>query len=425
MFRSRSSSDERALSPVVGAALLVAIVVVLGVIGGTMALGLTETTDPAPTAQLSLSGTPGACQYSLRHGGGDTLEGDRIEVRGVADPGVLGGRELTTGESARVNPEREKLRVVWRKPGSDTSYVVARFRVENPDAKEASWACAAGTLYTGEGGRVKVVAPDGAVVELSATTDLAALGPADTDLTGDGRADVPYVSAGGSLRLTNDTNGTTTVASGGDIPGTIETSKTRLGVGRWNGSAASVFFVNENHDTLYRVRPGDSPVEVATPGNGVQAVSGVGDVDGDGTDELVFADASQQLRYLEPDGTTNNLDGGQTGSNTGIGAGALADFDDDGVASVVAVDGSNDVKVTGAPTADGGEGTTVVTAADAAKAPVTAADVDDDDDPEIVYVGLDAGKVKYVDDVRGANSVAVLRDEDGNAVGASDELGVV
>jgi hypothetical protein len=46
--------------------------------------------------------------------------------------------------------------------------------------------------------------------------------------------------------------------------------------------------VNETHDTLYRVTASGSPVAVATSGNGVQAVSGIGDVEGDGDDEIVY-----------------------------------------------------------------------------------------------------------------------------------------
>ena len=155
----------------------------------------------------------------------------------------------------------------------------------------------------------------------------------------------------------------------------------------------------------------------------MQAVSGIGDVDGDGDDELVFADASQTLRYLEPDGTTVTFQDGQTGSNVGIGAGAVTDLDGDGVASLVAVDGNNDVKIAGASSADGGEGSTVITAADAEKSPPTVADVDGDD--EIVYLGRANGEVNYVDDVSGNNDVAYLQDDGGDRIDGSAGTGLV
>jgi len=348
-----------------------------------------------------------------------------VTIRGIADPDVLGSRDLRIGERIRVNPEQERVLVLWETQNGDVGYVLARFQLENPDREGAFWTCRAGTVYTGESGQIKVVADDGSVITLSATTTLAALGPSTADLTGDGRVDVPFVTDGGKLKLTDGTNATTTIATSSDIPGNIEPSKTRLAVGTWNGSATSVFFVDENHDTMYRVRPGESPTEVVSPGDGAQAIIGLGDIDGDGTDELVFADASQQLRYVEPNGTVRNLDNGQAGSNNGIGGGAIVDFDNDGVDSVVTVDGSNDVKITSEPIADGGEGTTIISAADAKKAPVTIADVDGDTDQEIVYVGETAGKLKYIDDVRDGNDIAFLRDDDGDKVDGSDEVGVL
>jgi flagellin-like protein len=412
---------DRGLSPVVGGALLVAIVILLSVLASALAFGLLTESSPAPTTRFELD--DGTCGHELRHVAGDRIDGDRIELDGADDPVVLAGRNLTAGDRQRIDAVDDEIAVVWRAEETDDSYVLDRFETDT-DAADGPWGCP-GTVYTANTATIDSVDGDGGAVEtLSATADAQALGPT-LDLTADGTADVPFVDGDGELKLTNSTNGTTTLADGSTIPGDIEHAKTRLGVGSWDGSDRSVFFVNENHDTLYRVTPSGTPVAVASPGNGVQAISGIGDVDGDGTDELVFADASQQLRYLEPDGTTKNVDDGQTGSNNGIGAGALADIDDDGTVSVVVVDGSNDVKITGEPTASGGEGTTTLTAPDAVKAPPTVADVDGDGDGEIVYVGLADGKLKYVDDVRDGNDVRYLEDDDGNEIDGSDSSGLV
>lgn len=398
-----------------------AIVVLLSVVTTALAFGLLEESSPAPTTRFEID--DGACGYELRHVAGDRIDGDRIELEGADDADALAGRSFVAGDRQRIDPAADEIAVVWSAEGTDDSYVLAEFEVD-PDAGDGPWGCP-GTVYTADTATIDSVDGDGGTVEtLSATSDARALGP-PLDLTGDGTPDVPFVDGSGELKLTNSTNGTTTLADGSAIPGDIEHAKTRLGVGSWDGSDRSVFFVNENHDTLYRVTPSGTPVAVASPGNGVQAISGIGDVDGDGTDELIFADASQQLRYLEPDGTTENVDDGQTGSNNGIGAGALADFDDDGTVSVVVVDGSNDVKITGEPTASGGEGTTTLTAPDAAKAPPTVADVDGDGDDEIVYIGLAGGKLKYVDDVGGDDHVRYLEDDDGDRIDGSDGSGLV
>ena len=413
-------ADTRGISPVVGTMLLVGIVILLSIGVAALAFGLSEPAETAPTATLEM--TAGDCEHELRQTAGDPIDGNRTELVGVEDPDAMAGRTLTAGDSVQLMPTADQIELVYESSDQNGDSVLERFDIDT-DATGGG-GCQA-TLYTATGGSIDGIAGEGSpVTTLSATADASALGPADVDLTDDGADDTPFVEGGDAVVVTNATNGTTTLADDGDVPGTIEGSKTRLAVGAWDGSPESVFFVNENHDTLYRVTPSGSPVAVATPGNGVQAVSGVGDVDGDGNEELVFADASQTLRYLEPDGSTATLDDGQSGSNVGIGAGTVTDLDGDGVASVVAVDGNNDVKIVGASTAEGGEGTTVITAADAEKSPPTVADVDDDGDDEIVYVGRANGKVKYVD-VYGSNDVAYLQDDGGDRIDGSPGTGLV
>lgn len=420
------SSSDRAISPVVGGALLLVIVVLLVATSGVMIFALVDQEPAAPTARLDLTSNDQDCTYVLVHRGGDTLDGDRIRIRGSATPNALEGQTLSASDRVRIEPKQDKLSVVWAGPDGDTTYTLASFMVDRITSGGVIWSCMADTLFTSDStGLLAISGDNGSSTALSATSNVEALGPPQTDLTGDARRDVPFINGSGVLKLTNATNETTTLATSNDISGTIESSKTRIGVGSWNGSGPSVFFINQNHDTIYRVSASGTPKVVATPGNGAQAVVGVGDIDGDGADELVFADSSQYLRYLESDGTTNKTEQGQTGSNNGIGAGALADFDGDGTVSVVAVDGNGNVKFVGEASSEGGEGTTTLTSTDAKKAPITAADVDGDGAPEIVYVGNDNGKLKYVDDVGNTNTVEFLRNEEGNKIAGSDTTGIV
>jgi hypothetical protein len=170
---------------------------------------------------------------------------------------------------------------------------------------------------------------------------------------------------------------------------------------------------------MYAADKTGSVTEVAVPGDGAQAVVGAGDVDDDGTDELVFSDSSQQLRYIEPDGSIKKIDNGQLGSNDGIGAGGgLGDFPGSDVAdSVVAVDGSNTLKVVNDSEAFDG------LANDAAKSPPAAADVDADSADEVVYLSTD-GILKYVDDVGSSNEVNILYDKDGDTISGSADTGI-
>mgnify|MGYP000153299187 CR=1 FL=1 len=307
--------------------------------------------------------------------------------------------------------------------GTEVGYELSRdipIYTRGADVSVAPWLASPASVFFSDGSTVAVARGNGSdPVSLTPGLNAEALGPVTTDLTGDGRIDIPYVTPGDELVLTNDTNDTTTLATSGDISGTIESSKTRLAVDRWDGSPTSVFFVNENHDTIYRVAPGGSPQVVSTPGNGAQAVLGTGDIDGDGDEELLFADDSQTLRYINPDGSIEGVSNGGVGSNNGIGSGSIADFDDDGTDVLVTVDGSNNVVIVGDAVSN-----TKLTSTAAKKAPVTIADVDLDGDNEIVYVGADDGKLKYVDDVRGSNTIKFLRDADGDKIDADDGVGV-
>ena len=418
--RLHSSIGKRGVSPAVGVVLLVAIVVLLAAGAGALAFGLTDRQPSAPATEVALNQVDGGDSYELVHESGDQVDGDRVTIRGVADPDALTGTELVAGTTVSLSPVAETITVVWEDGTSAPStYILAEFAVDPSSVGERF---RSGAVFTGRASGVVAVEGDGgSVTTVPGTTDVAAVGGLGADVSGDGTADIPYVDTTGTIRVVDADGDATVLATSSDIGGTIATDETRLTTGTWQGSPTSVFFVDQNHDTLYRVASGGSPHIVATPGNGVQSVTGIGDIDGDGTAELVFADGSQQLRYLEPTGSTSNVVDGQTGSNNGIGAGSLADFDGDGTTAVVAVDGSNDIKINRQPS---GGGTTILSGPDAAKAPVTAVDVDGDNALEIVYVAASGGDLRYVDDPLGSPSTADLSDAGGNSVSGSDETGV-
>lgn len=413
-------SDGRAISPTVGIPLLLAIVVALGVIVSGLVLGLADPGPPSPETRLALQGD--GCTTELVHQSGDALDADRIRLQGTESATLSSGQRFQAGDRLGITPTGEEVTVVWQSPDDDSSYTLE----ELDTSGGTSPFCGDGTLYAGDNGELTTIDTESDTLEtLSVPGTVDAIGPATDELLEDDDMDIPYVNGTDRVRVAGPDSEPTTLATSADIAGTIEGAKTRLATGRWDGSEPSVFFVNENHDTVYRVAEGGTPTAVASPGDGAQAVVGVADVDGDADDELVFADGSQRLQALDSDGTVTALSDSQLGSNNGIGAGALADFDGDGVHRAVGVDGSNQLKLVGAGTAAGGEDTAILTGGVARKSPVTVADVDDDGTSEAVFVSNDSGKLKYVDDVGGANTVTLLTDGDGDPIQRSDETGVV
>lgn len=75
-------------------------------------LGFAEEQDPAPQAKLALERTDTPGEYRLIHESGDTIDGDRIPLRGVADPDALAGQEFAAGKSVVVEAQTDPIRIV-------------------------------------------------------------------------------------------------------------------------------------------------------------------------------------------------------------------------------------------------------------------------------------------------------------------------
>lgn len=85
----------RAVSPVIGVILMVAITVVLAAVIGAFVFGLTPNPDSAPLATVSILGDAGAGNVTLVHDGGDPLELDHHTV--LVDGSMTGGNASMTG----------------------------------------------------------------------------------------------------------------------------------------------------------------------------------------------------------------------------------------------------------------------------------------------------------------------------------------
>jgi hypothetical protein len=266
-----------------------------------------------------------------------------------------------------------------------------------------------GLVYAdgGNNGELRKTTPTGSE-EFGSPPQIKAAGSAAADLDGDGNDEVPYVrKSNRKLGMIDENEETQTLVPGDAEDAAPAENKTRLGTGTWGSSERSVFYANADHETIYRVTwDGDTnapttPEEIVSPSDGAQAMLGIDDIDGDDDDELVFADASQAVRYLEePGGNVVKLDNGGTGSDQGIGSGGLVDFNGDGTVSAVFINGSNNLRIVNA---DGTDRTiTLDDGSDdgAAKAPPVVKDLDGDGEREVAYLREedDGGPdVEYVD----------------------------
>jgi FlaG/FlaF family flagellin (archaellin) len=274
-----------------------------------------------------------------------------------------------------------------------------------------------------QSGDLRTLASNGTAVTDWSIGGVRALGPKTVDFDGDGTDDIPYLTDASSVWLVDGNDGSPREIDIGSAQ--ADTQKTALTVGSWDGSPTSVFYAGDGHSTIYRVAPGGSPVAVTSPGNGVNVVLGPGDIDGDGTAELVFADGSQTIRYLEPDGTIEST-GETAGSSNNIGAARPVDLDGDGTATVPIVDGSNQILLVDSD----GVAETIITGSDdeqAAKSHIAVADIDEDGASEIVYLENNdsPADLRYVDDVGGSNTFESVYDDSGDRIPGDKKRGVV
>ena len=135
-------SESRAVSPVIGVILMVAITVILAAVIGTFVLGLGDQVgDTAPQASFSFNydGT----ELTITHESGSQIDGDLVTIAGdvnVTDAGdgnkwsTLGSDTISAGESVVVQDTDEDgfasgdtVRVVWTSESGSNSATLQRW----------------------------------------------------------------------------------------------------------------------------------------------------------------------------------------------------------------------------------------------------------------------------------------------------------
>jgi len=286
-----------------------------------------------------------------------------------------------------------------------------------------------GVVYATTGGSLSTVDTSGVVAESEyGVSGVEAAGPQQLDFAFGSEPEVPYIDGNGDLGIVDlSGNRRTLVDDDTYVPGV---NSQRLAVGEVSvatnndfrtGTGPFVYFIN-GIGLLTRVDANGNvaPVEDGNNNNIIaQAVAGTGDIDGDGTPELVYVDSNSQFAYLEERNNGKAQTVSLTGSptlNTPNAVGEPADFDSDGQAEIPYIDGSEDVNYVD----DTGTVTTVVSGA-GGEVPVGAADRDSDNTPEIVYVDASGTqRLAYADPTDGK---VFMTDSSGNEITAKTGTG--
>jgi flagellin-like protein len=141
-----ADDSERAVSPVIGVILMVAITVILAAVIGTFVLGLgDQVQQTSPNAQWNWEQTSGG-QLNVTHEGGDSIEATTLSVSGpsLSDPGACtsgdgGGAgdfnwtssTVTAGDTCElvdtgVGSDQE-YRLIWTAEGGGSSSTLTSY----------------------------------------------------------------------------------------------------------------------------------------------------------------------------------------------------------------------------------------------------------------------------------------------------------
>ena len=130
-------ADDRAVSPVIGVILMVAITVILAAVIGTFVLGLGNGLNQAPQAQIDFnyndtspsgSGTGGV---TITHRGGAELNGGTLSLSESDSTSTVGDATIETGTyTAGDSIEEgdydagETIQIVWTSPDGGSSQII-------------------------------------------------------------------------------------------------------------------------------------------------------------------------------------------------------------------------------------------------------------------------------------------------------------
>ena len=124
-------SEKRAVSPVIGVILMVAITVILAAVIGTFVLGLgDQVSTTSPQAQFTFD-SDGAGNVTITHDGGDTIDANNLDVRvDDSSAGTQFSGDVSAGSSITVSASSDQVvRVVWTSPSDDSTATIGRFSV--------------------------------------------------------------------------------------------------------------------------------------------------------------------------------------------------------------------------------------------------------------------------------------------------------
>ena len=136
-LKTQFDADDRAVSPVIGVILMVAITVILAAVIASMTLGLGDSAQTAPQAKFDFeqSGTGASATVTVTHASGASIDPARVTVIADGDNAFTGSvgadGKISAGDSITVNAgSTDEVKVVWESEDGGTSSTLQTYEVQ-------------------------------------------------------------------------------------------------------------------------------------------------------------------------------------------------------------------------------------------------------------------------------------------------------
>jgi hypothetical protein len=276
------------------------------------------------------------------------------------------------------------------------------------------------------GGNFETINRTGSIKTYNGNNNARGIGPFGLSFDDDAAPDpkeIPFTGPGGTgqVQIVDETGDQDSMASD------ARTIDTTLGIGEWQNGGPSVFYPRPDggSDEIVEINQLTGTVnqtQLVSDSEGVLAIAGIADVDGDGAEELVYLSDSSEVKFVDDDGSLVSTGRTIPTSTSSPPIGTPGEFDDDGFASIPFVDASNDVVLLNA---SDNTVTPLSVTPTAVQSPMATIDWDADKELEIIYIDDTASNnLQVIDDVRGTNTVSIVRDDTNSPVSPDIALGV-
>lgn len=118
------SKEQRAVSPVIGVILMVAITVILAAVIATFVMDIGDLDKGAPNAQFEWESD--GSTYTVTHTSGEDIEEGDITIQGIttgsddSSDWASSGSTITAGDSVELDPDGDAVTIVWEADDSST-----------------------------------------------------------------------------------------------------------------------------------------------------------------------------------------------------------------------------------------------------------------------------------------------------------------